>query len=69
MSRPLSLPTPPVHASHFTVAGNIQHTLQKYGAAGEEVHFVKMAEKMQPAFLVTAQPANKAKKRNKKGSG
>ena len=48
----------------FTDAGNIQHTpLQKYGVAGEDVHLVTMAEKMQPVLLVTAQPAKKAKKR------
>ena len=48
----------------FTDAGNIQHTpLQKYGVAGEDVHLVTMAEKMQPALLVTAHPAKKARKR------
>ena len=50
--------------SGFTDAGNIQHTaLQKYGVAGEDVHLVTMAEKMQPALLVTANPAKKARKR------
>ena len=47
----------------FTDAGNIQHTLQKYGVAGEDVHLVTMAEKMQPALLVTAHLAKKARKR------
>ena len=57
--------TPPrVHTLCFTDAGNIQHIpLQKNGVAGEEVHFVTMAEKMQPALLVTAHPAKKARKR------
>ena len=31
--------------------------------AGDDVHLVTMAEKMQPALLVTAQPAKKARKR------
>ena len=35
----------------------------KYGVAGEDVHLVTMAEKMQPALLVTAHPAKKARKR------
>ena len=61
---PLSLPPPCVHTLHFTDAGNIQHTpLQKYGVAGEDVHLVTMAEKMQPALLVTAHPTKKARKR------
>ena len=61
---PLSLPPPHVHRLRFTDAGNIQHTpLQKYGVAGEDVHLVTMAEKMQPALLVTAHPAKKARER------
>ena len=52
-----------MHALSFTDAGNIQHTLQKYGVAGEDVHLVTMAEKMQPALLVTSHPAKKARKR------
>ena len=60
----LSLPPPRMHTLHFTDAGNIQHTpLQKYGVAGEDVHLVTMAEKMQPALLVTAHPTKKARKR------
>ena len=44
--------------------GNIQHTaLQKYRVAGEDIHLVTIAEKMQPALLVTAHLAKKARKR------
>ena len=60
----LFLPPPCVHMLRFTVAGNIQYTLlQKYRVAGEDVHLVTMAGKVHPALLVTAHPANKAKKR------
>ena len=44
---PLSLPPPSTHTLGFTDAGNIQHTLQKYVVAGEDVHLITMAEKMQ----------------------
>ena len=60
----LSVPPPCVHTLRFTDARNIQHTpLQKYGVAGEDIHLVTMAEKMQPALLVTAHPAKKVRKR------
>ena len=63
----LSLPPPHVHTLCFTNAGNIQHTpLQKYRVAGEDVHLVTMADKMQPALLVTAQPTKKARKKLQK---
>ena len=53
-----------MHTLRFTDARNVQHTpLQKYGVAGEDVHLVTMAEKMQPALLVTAHLAKKARKR------
>ena len=53
-----------MHTLRFTDAGNIQHThLQEYTVAGEDVHLVTMAEKMQPTLLVKAHPAKKAKKR------
>ena len=52
-----------MHTLRFTDAGNIQNSpLQKYRVAGEDVHLVTVAEKMQPALLVTAQPAKKARK-------
>ena len=64
MSRPLSLPPPRVHTLGFTDAGNIRLTpLQKYGAAGEDGHLVTMAEKMQPALLLTAHPVKQERKR------
>ena len=64
---PLSIPAPRMHTSCFTDAGNIKHTpLQKYQVAGEDVHLVTMAEKMQPALLVTAYPSKKARKRKPK---
>ena len=53
-----------MHRLSFTDARNIKLTpLQKYGVAGEDVHLVTMAEKMQPALLVTAHPAKKARER------
>ena len=40
MSHPLSLPTLPAHAWHFTVAGKIQHTPpQKFGVAGGGISY------------------------------
>ena len=60
----LSLPPPYVYTSRLTDAGNIQHApLQKYRVAGEDVHLVTVAEKMQPALPVTAQFAEKARKK------
>ena len=60
----LSLPPPRMHTLCFTDAGNVQHTpLPEYRVAGEDVHLVTMAEKMQPTLLVTAHPAKKARKR------
>ena len=42
----------------------IQHSPpQKYGVAGEGVHWLQGLKKMQPALLVTAYPAKMARKR------
>ena len=60
----LSACAPLSACARFTDTGSVQLTpLHKYGVAGEDVHLVTIAEKMQPALFVTAHPAKKARKR------
>ena len=60
MSRPLA-PPPPPHAQRCQKYS--AHSSAEIRLAGEDIHLVTMAEKMQPVLLVTAHPAKKARKR------
>ena len=61
-SPPLSLPPPCMHTFHRCQKYSA-HSSAEIQVAGEDIHLVTMAEKMQSALLVTAHPAKKAKKR------
>ena len=66
----LVLPVPPpsllcAYTRYVSLMPEIFSTFlcRNTGVAGEDVHLVTMAEKMQPALLVTAHPAKKGKEK------